>query len=131
MGSEALLVLTTCANREEADELASALVQRRLAACVNRLGVVSTYRWESRVQHDEETLLVIKTTEARFDALQKTIQERTSYELPELIAVPVCNGSRAYLDWLETLRDQTYISRKGLYAESSRARVPSEMLQRP
>ena len=99
MGSEALLVLTTCA-REEADELAAALVEEQLAACVNALGVVSTYRWESRVQRDEETLLVIKTTEARFDALQKTIRDRSSYELPELIAVPVCKGSRAYLDWV-------------------------------
>ncbi len=102
MGSQPLLVLTTCANPEEADELAAALVEGRLAACVNRVaGVVSTYRWESKLQRDQETLLLIKTTAERFDELEEALRDRASYELPELIAVPVCKGSSAYLDWLE------------------------------
>ena len=99
--SRPLLVLTTCANPTEADELAAALVEGRLAACVNRVeGVVSTYRWESKLERDQETLLLIKTTEGCFDELESAIRDRTSYELPELIAIPFCNGASAYLDWL-------------------------------
>lgn len=102
MRSRPILVLTTCANPTEADELAAALVEERLAACVNRLeGVVSTYRWKSNLERDRETLVLIKTTEGRFDELESAIRERTSYELPELIAVPVIMGSSAYLDWLD------------------------------
>ena len=101
MSTSALLVLTTCANAAEADTLAGALVEERLAACVNRVdGVVSAYRWESRVQRDLETLLLIKTTEARFDELQQTIFRLSSYDVPEIIAVPVSRGSKAYLAWL-------------------------------
>ena len=95
------MVLTTCANADEADKLAAALVQARLAGCVNRVdGVTSTYRWESRLQRDRETLLLIKTTQARFDALQAAIAKRSSYDVPEVIAVPILEGSLAYLDWL-------------------------------
>ena len=101
MSTSALLVLTTCANAAEADELAGALVRGRLAACVNRVdGVMSTYMWESRLHRDKETLLLIKTTEARFDELRRAIARLSSYDVPEVIAVPVSEGSKAYLDWL-------------------------------
>ena len=103
MDSQALLVLTTCANPTEADELAKVLVEKRLAACVNRLeGVVSTYRWKSKLEQDQETLVLIKTTEGRFNDLENAIRKRSSYELPELIAVPICKGTSTYLNWLET-----------------------------
>lgn len=101
MSNSALLVLTTCADAAEADKLAGALVEGRLAACVNRVdGIVSTYTWESRVHRDKETLLLIKTTEARFDELKRAIARLSSYDVPEVIAVPVGKGSKAYLDWL-------------------------------
>ena len=101
MSTPALLVLTTCADAAEADKLAGALIEERLAACVNRVdGVMSTYRWESRLQRDKEILLLIKTTEARFDDLQLAITRLSSYDVPEIIAVPVRKGSKAYLDWL-------------------------------
>ena len=101
MSTSALLVLTTCANADEADAIAGALVEERLAACVNRVdGIMSTYIWESRLQRDKETLLLIKTTEARFDELQGAIARLSSYDVPEVIAVPVRKGSKAYLDWL-------------------------------
>ena len=101
MGTSALLVLTTCADSVEADKIAGALVEERLAACVNRVdGVMSTYIWESRLQRDEEILLLIKTTEARFDELRRAITRLSSYDVPEIIAVPVRKGSKAYLDWL-------------------------------
>ncbi len=101
MSTPALLVLTTCANAAEADEIAGALVENSLAACVNRVdGVMSTYRWESRLQRDKEILLLIKTTEARFDELQLAITRLSSYDVPEIIAVAVHKGSKDYLDWL-------------------------------
>ncbi len=101
MSTSGLLVLTTCADAAEADKLAGALVEERLAACVNRVdGIVSTYTWESRLHRDKETLLLIKTTEARFDELQRAIARLSSYDVPEVIAVPVRKGSEAYLDWL-------------------------------
>ena len=101
MSTPALLVLTTCANAAEADEIAGALVENSLAACVNRVdGVMSTYRWESRLQRDKEILLLIKTTEARFDDLQLAITRLSSYDVPEIIAVAVHKGSKDYLDWL-------------------------------
>ena len=103
MSSQALLVLTTCANSTEADELAKVLVEKRLAACVNRLeGIVSTYRWKSKLEQDQETLVLIKTTEGCFDDLENAICKQSSYELPELIAIPICRGTSTYLDWLET-----------------------------
>jgi len=96
-----LLVLTTCASADEAESLAASLVEQRLAACVNTLGrVQSTYRWQGRVEHGQESLLVIKTTDARLAAVEHVIRERSSYELPEVLAIPVHGGSAAYLGWL-------------------------------
>jgi periplasmic divalent cation tolerance protein len=101
MSNETMVVLTTCGNDEDADALARALVEQRLAACVNAIGnVASTYRWKDEVQRDRETLLVIKTTAARLAAVEKTIREKSKYELPELIALPIEKGGADYLAWL-------------------------------
>ena len=101
VSSEAILVLTTCGSAEEATTLAETLVEQRLAACVSRVeGVVSTYRWDSKLQHDEEVLVLVKTTQDRYEALEKTILKRTSYELPDILVVPVNNGFSGYLKWL-------------------------------
>lgn len=100
MGSETLLVLTTCGNDDDAAALARSLVERGLAACVNAVGdAVSTYRWQGRVQQDRETLLIIKTTAARYAALEAAIRAASKYELPEVIALPV-TGSEPYLAWI-------------------------------
>jgi periplasmic divalent cation tolerance protein len=97
----ALVVFTTCATPEAAKRLAAELVEQRLAACVNTLSnVSSTYRWEGAVQQEQESLLVIKTTEERFAALEQLIRERSGYELPEVLAIAVHAGSARYLDWL-------------------------------
>lgn len=96
-----LLVLTTCASEDEAATLAASLVEQRLAACVNTLGrVQSTYRWQGGVEREQESLLVIKTTETRLAAVEQAIRDRSSYEVPEVLAIPVHGGSAAYLDWL-------------------------------
>jgi periplasmic divalent cation tolerance protein len=96
-----LLVLTTCGNATDAEELAARLVEQRLAACVNAINnVSSTYRWLNGVQKDQETLLIIKTTETRLAALEQTIRQHSRYELPEVVAIAVESGSPAYLEWL-------------------------------
>lgn len=100
-GTSALLVLTTCASPEEADKLAAALVEARLAACVSTVPrVASTYRWQGKVTRDEESLLLIKTTTSRYAALEQAIREHSSYEVPEVLALPVSSGSAPYLEWL-------------------------------
>lgn len=95
------MVLCTCTDGPPAARLAQALVEERLAACVNRLpGVVSSFRWQGRVEEEGETLLLIKSTEDRLEALTARITELHPYELPEVIAVPVLGGLDSYLDWL-------------------------------
>jgi periplasmic divalent cation tolerance protein len=95
------LVLTTAANLSEARSLAQALVQRRVAACVNIVpGIESIYRWEGKVETTGEYLLLIKTTEVCFEQVRGTIQELHSYDLPECISLPVTEGSLAYLQWI-------------------------------
>lgn len=99
--TKCLVVLCTCAEGEPAARLARTLVEERLAACVNRLpGVVSSFSWEGRVDEESETLLLIKTTEERLEALTARITELHPYELPEVVAVPVLGGLDSYLDWL-------------------------------
>lgn len=85
----------------KAQSMADSLVESRLAACVNVVpGVVSIYRWRGRVHRDEESLLVIKTTVARFKALERWIKAHHPYETPEIVALPVAAGSKEYLSWL-------------------------------
>jgi periplasmic divalent cation tolerance protein len=95
------LVLTTCPDDETAAHLARELVSAGLAACVSRLpGLRSVYRWENGVSEDAEVLLLIKTTAARYAALESRVVSLHPYELPELIAVPVDAGLPPYLDWV-------------------------------
>lgn len=101
--SDVLLVLTTCANAGEADTLAAALVAEKVAACVNALNpIVSTYRWQGKIEREQEVLLLIKTTASRFAALQKLIRDRSSYEVPEIIALPIAAGAVDYMSWLKS-----------------------------
>jgi len=97
-----ILVLCTCPSLNEADAVATALIEERLAACVNRLpGIKSLYRWKGRVTHDDEILLLIKTSADLFDRLEKTIKTLHPHETPEIIAVPIVAGSAEYLRWIE------------------------------
>jgi len=96
-----LLVFTNLPDRAAAERLASALVEKRVAACVNILAPCkSVYRWKGALQQDEEHPLLIKTTEARYAELEVAIRAGHPYELPEIIAVPVERGLPAYLDWV-------------------------------
>jgi len=101
------LVLTTCPDAQTADALATALVEERLAACVNVLpGIRSIYRWQGAVERDDEVLLLIKTTADRQDELVARLETLHPYELPEALAVEAVGGLAAYLDWVaEQTRD--------------------------
>src|SRR3954470_8280290 len=95
------LVLTNLPDRASAERLADALIEQRLAACVNILAPCrSVYRWKEAIQHDEEHPMLIKTTEERYPALEAAIRAGHPYELPEIIAVPVERGLPEYLDWV-------------------------------
>lgn len=101
MSDTVLLCYCTCPDVASAQALADALVGEHLAACVNRIpAIASTYRWKGQVVTDHEELLLIKTTATRFPALKERLVALHPYELPELIAVPVAEGHRPYLDWV-------------------------------
>src|SRR5262245_44365567 len=96
-----LLVFTNLPDRFAAEKLAAALVEKRVAACVNILAPCrSVYRWKDAVQQEEEHPVLIKTTPERYADLEAAIRAVHPYELPEIIAVPVERGLPAYLDWV-------------------------------
>jgi periplasmic divalent cation tolerance protein len=96
------VVLVTCGTRAEARKLARLVVGAKLAACVNVLSapVESIYRWKGKVESAKEFLLVMKTTPARFAALRDAITKAHSYDVPEIIALPIAAGSEKYLAWI-------------------------------
>ena len=100
MPDTALITFVTCPP-ERAPQLAHALVEEGLAACVNILPQVSSvYRWQGAVQQDAEALLLIKTADTRFEALKRRVLELHPYELPEIVAVKVDAAHSPYLDWI-------------------------------
>jgi periplasmic divalent cation tolerance protein len=98
--TDACVVMTTTDSAGEADRLATLLVDRRLAACVQVIPMTSHYRWEDKVQHSAEQLLLIKTTDDRYDDIAALVAAEHSYDVPELIKVAVTGGAAPYLDWL-------------------------------
>ncbi len=95
------IVLTTTATRAEAQKIAGALVERKLAACVNVVGPsASVYRWKGAVENAEEFLCIVKTTAAAAAKVQAAIQELHSYQLPEHVVIPIEDGSKDYLAWI-------------------------------
>ena len=96
-----IIVLVTAPAGEEASSIAEALVNERLAACVNLVpGVESVYRWEGKVNRDRETLLIIKSTGDRYAELEQRVKELHSYSTPEIISISIDRGDGAYLGWL-------------------------------
>jgi periplasmic divalent cation tolerance protein len=94
------IVLTTAGTRDEADKIARALVERRLAACVNMVAIESVYRWKGKVENAQEWLLLVKTTAGALDDVEAAIRELHSYALPECVALSIEGGSEEYLDWI-------------------------------
>ena len=101
MESQALVVYCTCPNRVVAERIAEAVIDERLAACVNLIpGLTSIYRWEGQMQHDVELLLIIKTRSVVYPQLEARLRELHPYQVPEIIALPIQAGSAAYLNWI-------------------------------
>jgi len=97
-----IVVLITASGAEEAEKIARTLVGENLAACVNMQGGVrSIYRWKGEVCDEPEVMMLAKTTSDNFAAIEKRVRELHSYEVPEVIAIPVVMGSKPYLDWIE------------------------------
>jgi periplasmic divalent cation tolerance protein len=102
--SEPLVVLMTVGSQEEAERIAQTLVAEMLAACVNIVpGVTSFYHWEGKVQRDQEWLLVAKSRRDVLARLVERVQALHSYDVPEIIALPLAGGSEPYLHWLDSV----------------------------
>lgn len=103
MAEPVILVLTTFPDAPGAERMAEALVEKKLAACVNiHARMTSVYSWKGKLERGEELQLVIKTTQARYAAVEALISEQHPYELPEILAIAVHNGLPGYLDWVNT-----------------------------
>jgi periplasmic divalent cation tolerance protein len=110
--TDKIIVLSTCASEEESGKLARSLVEQRLAACVNVVPRVrSYYRWKGEIESADEYLLLIKSSRSCMAALLTVLENEHSYEVPEVIAVPVVDGAPNYLNWLQAnLRDPDTVS---------------------
>jgi periplasmic divalent cation tolerance protein len=106
--SDPIVVLMTAANRKEANQIAEMLVNARLAACVQILPEIqSIYHWQGEVARENEVLLLAKTISGKFDDLDRAVRDIHSYETPEIVAVPITDASKPYLNWLLSELDQT------------------------
>ncbi len=100
--SEPIIVLVTCSSEEEGLKIANALVEGHLAACVNLVYPIrSIYRWEGKIWDEKEWLLIIKTQKQRFGEVEKRVKSLHSYSLPEIISLPIVEGSPSYLQWIK------------------------------
>jgi periplasmic divalent cation tolerance protein len=100
--TDKIVVLSTCGSAQEAANVARALVERRLAACVNIVaGVRSIYRWKGAVEEADEWLLVIKSSRALLERLEEELRKVHSYETPEIVALEIVAGSEGYLEWMD------------------------------
>jgi periplasmic divalent cation tolerance protein len=102
MTNEYIQVFTTVEKREDADRIASHVVNQRVAACVQIVGPIhSTYWWKGKVEQAGEWLCVMKTRQDLFPALEREIKNLHPYEVPEIVALPIVAGSKSYLQWIE------------------------------
>lgn len=100
--TDKIVVYSTCSSAEEAKKLAAHLIEQRLAACVNVFAAVdSFYRWQGQIRQEAEYLLIIKTSRELFDRVRAEWERLHTYEVPELIAVPIVEGAPNYLNWME------------------------------
>jgi periplasmic divalent cation tolerance protein len=98
-----IIVLMTNATREEAEKITSKLLDERLIACANITGPVSSlFWWKGKISREKEFLTLMKTRAELFDELAKTVRQMHSYEVPEIIAVPILNGEQSYMEWLNS-----------------------------
>ena len=99
--TDAILVLTTLPTADAAVEVAKALIGEKLAACANILPALrSIYRWEGKVQDENEVLVLLKSRQGQYERLKTRILELHPYDVPEILAIPIERGHRPYLDWI-------------------------------
>lgn len=97
-----IMCFITAPNREEALQIGNALVEEKLAACVHLVpGLTSIYRWKGAICQDEEILLMAKSQYSQLNEIVRCVIEIHSYEVPEIVAIPIAGGSQAYLDWIK------------------------------
>jgi periplasmic divalent cation tolerance protein len=100
--TDKIVVLCTCSSNDEARLIARALIEKRLAACVNLLPpAISIYHWKGAVEEGEETLMIVKSARPLFEKLRAEIARLHSYEVPEIVALPIVDGSEPYLEWMD------------------------------
>lgn len=102
MRTNFIIVLTTCGSKKEAKEIADSLLTKRLVACTNIIsGIESKFRWCGKIDKAKEFMLILKARNRNFARVSKEIKRIHSYEVPEIIALPIIRGSKSYLDWLK------------------------------
>ena len=96
-------VITTASSKEEAEKISQAVVEKRLAGCVQIIGpITSTYWWKEKIEKAEEWLCFIKSRIDLYQELESTIRQVHSYDVPEILVMPVAEGNKSYLNWLES-----------------------------
>ncbi len=98
--NEYCIILTTCPSQEEANTMAASLIQKHLAACVQITGITSFYEWNNTLNNDNELLLLIKSKTSHYESIEAFIRKNHSYEVPEIVQIPIMKGSSAYLGWI-------------------------------
>ncbi len=98
-------VMTTCGSKEEAQRIAAQIVHKKAGACVQLREVTSVYTWQGEVHYDPEHLLYIKTTQKAYPQLEKLIRDTHSYDVPEIVSLPIQNGLKEYLDWIDEVTE--------------------------
>ena len=96
------LILSTVASQEEADTIGAVLLEKRAAACVQMMPLCSMYHWKGNIERSNEILLIIKTTEALYPHVESLIREHHSYEVPQIVQLPIIGGLSEYLSWITT-----------------------------
>ncbi len=95
------VILTTCPSHEEADKIATLLIREHAAACVQVTEIVSYYEWKQSVNTDAEQLLFIKAGTDQYERIEQLIRQNHSYEVPEIVQIPIIKGSKDYLNWID------------------------------
>ncbi len=97
-----IIILITAKDKSEADKIAKILIKNKLAACVNILtGIKSLFWWQGKIDQAKETLLIVKSKKEKFNRIVKLVKSVHSYEVPEIIAIPIVSGFKPYLNWID------------------------------
>jgi len=122
---ETIQVITTAITRADAQAIASAVVARRLAACAQVIGpITSTYWWQGQIETADEWLCIMKSRQDLYEALEKAIRQAHPYDVPEILAIPIAQGSQDYLEWMD--RELAQPADGGQWTADSRRRMGRE-----